>query len=114
MVMKSLGGIPEMNMQRIIGTRRRMDNIAQFYWGLKIRLGTGIDLKYQILNIEDFGLLWSRFVIFTTRQILYRAYHQIVTFCYFWEIFENCQLKTLLNSKILQIVTFFEIVTIWW
>ena len=28
-------------------------------------------------------------------------------FAIFWEIFENCQLKTLLNSKILQIVTFF-------
>ena len=23
----------------------------------------------------------------------------------FWEIFENCQLKTLLNSKIIQIIT---------
>ena len=37
----------------------------------------------------------------------YSSYHQIVTFCD-WEIFENCQLKTILNSKILQIATFFD------
>ena len=36
-----------------------------------------------------------------------KFYHQIVTICVFWEIFENCQLKTLLNSKILKIVTVF-------
>jgi len=37
-------------------------------------------------------------------------------FAIFWEIYENCELKTLLNSKILQIVTGFEniSVTIWW
>jgi len=29
-------------------------------------------------------------------------------FAIFWEIFENCQLKKLLNSKILQIVTVFD------
>ena len=36
---------------------------------------------------------------------------------FFREMFENCQLKTLLNQKILQIITFFVqniIVTIWW
>ena len=41
-------------------------------------------------------------------EFYYSAYHQIVTFSDFWEIFENCQLKTLLNSKILQTVTFFD------
>ena len=29
-------------------------------------------------------------------------------FAIFWEIFENCQLKPLLNSKILHIVTVFD------
>jgi len=33
--------------------------------------------------------------------ITYTVPHQIVTFAIFWEIFENCQLKTPLKSKIL-------------
>ena len=40
-----------------------------------------------------------------TVQNTYSAYQQIVTI--FWEIFENCQVNTLLNWKILQIVTVF-------
>ena len=47
----------------------------------------------------------------------YSAYHEIVTFFrFFWEFFKNCQLKTLLNTKFVKSLRFFEniIVTIWW
>jgi len=62
--------------------------------------------------IMDFflGNMLSQFRIFEIPQKRrYSTYHQIVMFWDFLGNFrrENWQLKTLLNSKILQIVTFF-------
>ena len=45
------------------------------------------------------------------KKLSYSAYHQIDTFFVFWQIFENCQIKTLLNSKILRDSYSFFIVT---
>ena len=66
--------------------------MAEFLWP-KSNIGTFFGFT------SEFVLIWLRFFRVPTTKSL--------RFAIFWEIFENCQLKTLLNSKIVQIVTVF-------